>query len=169
MSKVDYERKYKDLRTRFVKAVDVAYRLGFEQGQTEAAMAAQQEMMAAPAVEEDGQGTAQGELGAHIEELEGMVRSENIDSEAIGGKLETLKKSIENIESLKNIKKAGEQYKQAMSISGGNADRLKNLKANHKEAVNYHEKVVSDIFRKWEAEGSNTVEDIASLVMKKKS
>lgn len=38
MSKVDYKQKYKELRSKYMNAVDVSYRLGYEQGQKDAEM-----------------------------------------------------------------------------------------------------------------------------------
>ena len=42
---IDYKRKYKELRSKMIESVDVAYRLGYEEGMKEGQMQAQQQQM----------------------------------------------------------------------------------------------------------------------------
>lgn len=45
MNKIDYRKKYQDLRGRFISSMDAAFRMGYEQGSNDANQAAMQQQM----------------------------------------------------------------------------------------------------------------------------
>lgn len=102
--KVDWKQKYMELRSKYMNAIDVSFKLGFQEGtksaemenlqaqqaqaEEEAAMAAQQGMMPGeelppeelpPGEEVMAEEEGGDELGASIDELESYVKSEGKD------------------------------------------------------------------------------------------
>lgn len=130
MSEINWKTKYQELKGKFMESVDMAFRLGFEQGQQSAQqdammqqqqqqadqMAAQQQGDQAPDGQEQPQGEepqqsepdsahpAGSELDQHISTLESMVNKSEISPtdllKAIGD-LRTLQKSMVTARELK--------------------------------------------------------------------
>jgi len=140
MPLVDYKAKYLDLKTKYQETVDLAWRLGFEQGAQQAQLdqVQQQQQQAdqmaqaangqpqpgqpgeegeqpgVPGQEQPGQPQSQNpngdELDQHISKLEGMLGKSEIDS----FQLQDLKKTLNDIRSLQvqiNLSKSMESIK----------------------------------------------------------
>lgn len=136
-NEIRYEQKYKNLKMKFMDAVDLAFRLGFEQGQQQAQMdqMAQQQQQAElaaaqaaqqgpggqpgePGQEDSGQPQIPGqemaqenpmgsELDQHLDELEGLVSK----SELTGDDLKKAMSVLSDIKSKRQLRKSHEAIK----------------------------------------------------------
>ncbi len=192
MRNQDWKLKYQDLKLKFHDAVDVSFRLGFEQGaqnaqmqqvQQQAAAAAQpqpgqdpnaqpgqpgQDPNAQPGQESDGS-----ELDQHISQLESMVKQPGMDSQAQSN----LQKSLTGLKSLQfNMKQAAELKKSERAIASiaksmkslfsMNKAATKNLPPHAQKALSDQEKIVADLMKSFEDEAtqaSNAIEKTLNL------
>ncbi|HEY5236489.1 MAG TPA: hypothetical protein VIJ14_09950 [Rhabdochlamydiaceae bacterium] len=180
MRNQDWKLKYNDLKLKFHDAVDVAFRLGYEQGaqgaqlqqaqQDQAAAAAQPGM---PGEEQPGQdmnspGSPDGsQLDQHIGTLEGMLSQSKPGSVEQAG----LQKSITGLKSVRSdLNKVYEMKKSEKAIDaiakalkpkfelGKTAN--KNLSEHGKRALNDQEKIVQDLMKSFEEEEKKAAESI---------
>jgi hypothetical protein len=176
-SGIDYKKKYMDLRARFVEALDVAFRTGYEQGSVEAqqqAMAQQQQIAQQQAMsgqqqpQEDAQDQQRvqampNEVNQAVAELDGLVNKSELT-------VDDLKKSIQNIKnelmfkSLSNVTKSLNQQKVQILPPPGHSIGYRNLPESHKQAVSMQGKLVDDIFKKWEQESQESTRDLANVL-----
>ena len=193
MPLVDYKAKYLDLKTKYQETVDLAWRLGFEQGAQQAQLdqAAQQQQQAdqmamaangqppqpgqeaAPGEEaQPGQPQSQNpngdELDRHISKLEGMLGKSEISSLDLGD----LKKTLSDIKSLQiqiNLTKSMESIKNTklskLQKSTILSPRLQaNLPEPAKKALSMQENIVKSVFDKWAKDESQAASDIGSIL-----
>lgn len=191
---INYKSKYLELRSKYIADLDMAFRLGVEEG---AKQAQQQQAMEAKAqadqaaqlqaqglngeqpgqepgqeMPEEGQAPSQpeqagSELDQHISKLEGMLGS-NPEPE--------IQKSLQAIVSLRKAEKqALDMKKSELAIKGIakalhkpafklSATASHNLSDNAKKAVSLQHKIVTDVMAKWEEEESKASKDIKNIL-----
>jgi hypothetical protein len=184
---IDYKKKYMDLRARFVEALDIAFRTGYEQGYNESqiqSMAQQAQMQAQQTAMMQGQMGAAGaedygmeqtsegemtapeaggdEMDAAIAELEQLVNKSEPS-------IEDMKKSLEVIKNKRMFQKLQKATKEAGKKMGQPPKPLSlsykvNLPEDAKQAVSMQSKIVDDILKKWEQEAQNSARDITSIL-----
>lgn len=180
MKNQDYKLKYQDLKIKFHDAIDVAFRLGFEQGaqsaqmqqaqqQAQEAQMQQQQMMqmqrqpgqeqqdpnnpAAP----DSSGS---EMDQHINTLESMVNQQDPASSQYADMkktLDSMKSLIEMKKSEKAINAIAKAMKPKFTISKG---ANKNLSEHGKKALNDQEKIVDELMKSFQDEEKKAAETI---------
>lgn len=193
MKNQDWALKYKDLKLKFMDAVDVAFRLGMEQGLQQAqvqqaqqqqadAQAQQAAMMGQPGQDPNADPSQEGqmpgqespngsELDSHISQLESML-----------GKTETgsleymnLKKSLDGIKSFQNSLKMAHEHKASeltlKSIQKAMQPKFtlgktatKNLSESGKKALNMQEQIVADLMKSMDDEQAKAQEAITKTL-----
>lgn len=183
---VDYKKKYEELKARYIQALDVAFRSGYEQGFNESqvqsmaqqaqqqfqmmGMAQQQAMQGArqPGAEpqmgeEQGQPGAERQMGGD-EMDQAIAQLEQLVSKSEPS-VDDLKKSIEMIKSEHMHKKMMKKTKSIDITPKPFSQSYKtNLPENSKAAVAMQAKIVDDILRKWEQEQSQSSKDITQIL-----
>lgn len=175
MKNQNYHLKYNDLKLKFHDAVDVAFRLGYEQGAQSAQL--QQAQQAAVASQpgqpgEDpnaqmGQESDGSELDQHINQLESMVKQPGMNAQAQSN----LQKSLDGIKAFQfNMKQAVELKKSEKAIAGiakalkpafsMNKAATKNLTVPAQRALNDQEKIVADLMKSFEEEAAHASKSI---------
>lgn len=186
MSVIDYETKYKNLKAKYLNTVDLAWRLGYEEGLKEAQTDQAQQMaqMAQMPQEEDNQESEaqeaetqeaaeqnaapqEDELGKHIEKLEGMLGK----SEFSGVDVVELKKTLNDIRSLQtsiNLIKSMENAKNSKMVKSLDfklsPKLIKNVSDSGKKALTLQHKIVENVFSKWEKDSKKTGNEIVDLL-----
>jgi len=187
MKNQQWELKYKDLKLKFLDAVDVAFRLGFEQGAQNAQVqqaqqaeaAAQQAAMqpgqdpnAAPGQEMNSPESPDGsELDQHIGQLEGMLGQ----SQSGSPEQAAMQKSINGLKEFRNnLKKASDLQKSEKAIAAiGKAMNpkfslgkaaTKNMSEPAKKALNMQEQIVNDVMKSFEEEEKKAAESITKTL-----
>lgn len=189
MKNQDYKLKYEDLKLKFMDAVDVSFRLGFEQGAQQAQVqqsqqaeaAAQQAAMqpgqdpnAQPGQEADMPGQEQSdgsELDQHIGHLESMLQKTEV------GSIEYMnfKKSLDGIKAFKsNLKQKYDLRKSEKAIADiGKALKspftlskaaTKNLSEPAKKALSMQEEIVEDLMKSFAEEEKKAAESITKTL-----
>ena len=186
---IDYKRKYEELKARYIQALDVAFRAGYEQGFNESqvqSMAQQAQMQAqmmgmaqqqAMGGEQPGAPSSspeeQAQMGA-AQEGEGQPGGDEMDQaisqlEQLVNKsepsIEDLKKSIEMIKSEHMHKKLTKKTRSIdVTPRPFSASYKNNLSENSKASVALQQKIVDDILRKWEQEEAGSSRDITQIL-----
>lgn len=179
---VNYKLKYNELKLRFISALDVSFRTGYEAGSQAAQIEAQQQQMqmqadqAAQAQQqpgqpgeeqpEDGQEQPQdqqhpegSELQRHIDELESMVKKSEITPMDLKKSLDSLKAYKSNMDlnkSLANIRKI-KMPRTPLVLSKTAAH---NMPEASQKALTAQETLVSEIMTEWgkqEAKASKSI------------
>lgn len=185
MRNQDYKLKYADLKLKFYDAVDVAFRLGMEQGlqqaqvqqsqQAQAALQAQPGMSGQPGQEPapgeekpdgmvtDGTEPDGSELDQHIGTLESMLqKSDPTSDDAL-----TLKKSLEGLKAIQHSfhmaksNKAISQIAKNMKppfVLGKRAE--KNMPEHAKKALSMQDQIVDDLMKSMAEEEQKASEQI---------
>jgi hypothetical protein len=184
MKNQDWKLKYSDLKLKFHDAVDVAFRLGYEQGAQGAQMQqAQQQQAEAQAAQqqaamggqpgqdmnnpESPDGSNGSELDSHINQLEGMLGQSKPGSMEQEG----LQKSIAGIKEFQlDLKQKYEMKKAEKAINSiGNSMKpkfafsksaTKNLSESGKKALNDQEKIVDELMKSFSEEEKKAAEAI---------
>lgn len=185
-SKVDYKRKYLELRSKFISSLDVAYRLGYEQGtkesmvqqaqqqmaqaQQQQAMVAQQ--MAAAGQQQGAEGQPAQDQGAEDPSMQEQQMAAAGQPVGGGDEMDQYIAEIESLvnksepalaEELKkaigNLKKGAKTVKPALSL-GFN----KNLPESQKMAVTKQEQIVKNLMTKWDEEANAATKNILDIV-----
>lgn len=179
----DYKMKYKELKLKFKETVDLAFRLGVQEGMRQgelqqaqqAQMAAQQAAAGgmpgqegAPGQEMPGQGPADGsELDQHIGTLESMLqKADPTSSEAL-----SLKKSLDGIKAFKmSLKQASDLRKSEAALTAiGKAMKTpftlgkaatKNMTETAKSALNSQEQILDNVMKSFAEEEQRATEAI---------
>lgn len=172
---INYKQKYQELKLKFMNAVDVAFRLGYEQGMNAEKMNSAQEHIDAmaeasrqdaqqpanqgsqgseeskePSSSESSSVDAQGtELDQHISELESVLTKAEIDGVA----LEQMQKTLNLMKSLRPSKNPFMHEKASHNVS-----------ENSKAALTMQEKIVKDIMDAWDSEKNNSSKDILKVL-----
>lgn len=191
MSAINYKQKYEELKMKFMNSVDMAYRLGFEDGAKQQEMdqmqaqAQQQAEMEAAAMQAQGQEGAPGEeqpqeepapdsahpdgseLDQHIAKLESMLgKSEDPEIRKSLNALVAFRKSQLQAIELKKSEKAIKGISKAI----GRKPVVVSQKANHnlndkaKKALSMQEQIVTDIMKSWADEEKKASKDIANIL-----
>lgn len=174
MNNADYKLKYQDLKLKFHDAVDVAFRLGFEQGaqQAQVQQAQQQQADAQAAQQAAAMGQGQpgepsgdsgqfgeepsngSELDQHIGQLESMLGQSKPGSLEQAG----LQKSLEGIKAFQNdLRQKYELHKSEKAIKAISKSlktpftlsktTIKNLSQPAQKALNMQEQIVADLMK----------------------
>lgn len=154
---VDYKKKYQELRAKFMSAMDVAFKQGFQQGQQSAQMQQMQMQAQQEAAMQQGQmGAVEqsqpeqqaqsdgGELDMYINELESIVNKSDMSKD-------DLKKSLEKIKTSRAVRSPSSSFQF-------------NLPQPAKKALSMHEKIVGDIMKKWESASQTAASDITRQI-----
>ena len=189
MNNQQWKTKYQDLKLKFMDSIDVAFRLGFEQGAQNAQIQAQQQQAdqatqqaqmvqqgqpgqdpnAQPGEQQPGQDGS--ELDSHISHLEGMLSQSKQGSPEQQG----LQKSIDGIKSFQSglkqtyelrkseqaIKAIGKAMKPAFSIG---KQATKNMSEPAKKALNQQEQIVQDLMKSFAEEEARASEAIVKTL-----
>jgi len=182
MKNQDYKLKYEDLKLKFMDAVDVSFRLGFEQGaqqaqvqqaqqQAQEAQMQQQQMaqmqgQGQPGQEQQdpnnpaGPDSSGSEMDQHISTLESMVNKQDPASAGYAD----MKKTLDSMKSLVEMKKAenaisgiAKAMKPKFTIGKG---ANKNLSEHGKKALNDQEKIVEALMKSFQDEETKASETI---------
>jgi hypothetical protein len=187
MKNQDYRLKYADLKLKFHDAVDVAFRLGFEQGAQNAQVqqaqqaeaAAQQAAMqpgqdpnAPPGQDPNSPEQPDGsELDQHIQQLESMVNKPGSGAPEQAA----LQKSLNGIKAFQfGLKQASELRKSEKAIAAiaksmktpftMSKTANKNLTEPGKRALNDQEKIVENLMKSFEEEETRAKEAITKTL-----
>jgi hypothetical protein len=183
MKNQDWKLKYSDLKLKFHDSIDVAFRLGFEQGaanaqvqQAQQAQAAQQMQMGQQdqngMSDESNQEQSDGsELDQHINQLESMLQNTDPNSQ----EAESFKKSLEGIKEFQaNLKKAFELKKSERAIAEISKNikapftlsktATKNLSEHGKKALSSQEKIVDELMKSFAEEEAKAAETITKTL-----
>lgn len=183
MKNQDYKLKYEDLKLKFMDAVDVSFRLGFEQGAQQAQVQqaqqqAQEAQMQQQQMEQMQQGGQPGqdpnspgspdssgsEMDQHISTLESMVNKQDANSPGFADMKKTLD-SMKNLVEMKKSEKAISAIAKAMKPKftvGKGAN--KNLSEHGKKALNDQEKIVEDLMKSFAEEEKKASEAIVKTL-----
>ena len=185
MKNQDYKIKYDDLKLKFHDAVDVSFRLGFEQGAQSAQMQqaqqqaqdAQMQMQQAQQMQQQGQQPGQedpnnpgspdssgSEMDQHINTLESMVNKQDPSSPETANMMKSLnamKSLIEMKKSEKMINSIAKAMKPKFTIGKG---ANKNLSEHGKKALNDQEKIVEDLMKSFAEEEQKASEAIVKTL-----
>lgn len=195
-SGVNWEQKYKNMRSNFLSALDVAYRNGYEQGmndsqaesvQQQAQALAQQQAAAMggqmpmggqmdqgqpPQQDPMPQGAENDELGMAISELEELVnKAESSDLKTkLSKSLEAMKltKSTKDLQRMMLAKNKGKESVVGREIV---KSMRMNLPSDVKRSVSEQNIIINNLFKKWDAEANqtkNSVLDVLGLEKLKK-
>ncbi len=192
MNNQNYRLKYQDLKLKFHDSVDVAFRLGFEQGAQQAQVQqAQQAQMQAEQAQQAAMGQGQpgqdpnaasgqemgqegsdgSELDQHIGTLEGMLSQSKPGSPEQGA----LQKSLDGIKAFQSdLKQKYELKKAEKAIAAiGKAMKTpftlskaatKNMSEPAKKALSMQEQIVADLMKSMEEEEKKASEAITKTL-----
>jgi hypothetical protein len=182
MRNQDYKIKYADLKLKFHDAVDVAFRLGFEQGANNAQLqqaqqaqaAAQPGMPGQPGEDPNAQmepGSDGSELDQHIGTLESMLgqaKPGSPEQSALQKSLNGIKAFQSNLKQAYELKKSekaiaaiGKAMKAPFTLSKG---ATKNLSESGKKALNMQEQIVADLMKSMDEEEAKAKESITKTL-----
>ncbi len=182
---LDYKQKYREIRTKMMEAVDVSFRLGYEEGLKEGEMQAQQMQMQQQAEAEAlaaQQGGINPETGQPINPAaaeEGMVEGEidpetgeELPPEEMGG-MEAGTELDSHINELEGLVQKGEKpsimdmRKAVIKISDirkAQKNKYIDLKKKKAKSNSAQKKVVNNILKKWEFEAQDTSSGIEKII-----
>ncbi len=183
---VNWKLKYQELKSKYISSIDLAWRLGYEEGSKSAQQDQAQQQLAAlqpgqdkalpdqseqspeqpEAPSQPSQQDPQGsELDKAITELESLLGKSEFTPEDLQkamGTLKSLKQEQElkkSSEAIKGIVKA--LHKPAFKIT---QEMNHNLSNNAKASLNGQEKIVNDIFKAWAEQESKASKDIKNIL-----
>lgn len=189
MKNQDYKLKYQDLKLKFLDAVDVSFRLGFEAGaqnaQVQQAQQAEQAAQQAAMGQQPGQPGQEGqdpnaapgqemapgqdgsELDQHIGQLESMLQKTEANSESYA----SLKKSLDGIKSFQSsLKQTYELKKSEQAIKAIskamkspytiNKAAAKNMSQPAQKALGMQEQIVADLMKSFADEEKKAAEAV---------
>lgn len=187
MKNQDWKLKYQDLKLKFHDAVDVAFRLGMEQGLQQAQVQeAQQQQADAQAAQAAAMGQQPGqdpnappgqapndgsELDQHIGQLEGMLGQ----SQPGSPEQASLQKSLAGIKSIRNtLRQASDMYKSEKAIASISKalkpaytlskGATKNMSEPAKKALSMQEQIVDELMKSFKEEEEKASEAITKTL-----
>lgn len=185
---INYKTKYLELRSKYINDIDVAFRLGFEQGINQAkqqqAIQAQEQAANAQQQPEQMVNQQQPEEQAQQQEQQAQQQSGSELDEHIGN-LEQALGSSDNPEVQKSLKaiidlRKKEKFQLEMKKSDlavkeiskalhkpsfkMNSQAQHNMDDNAKKAVSMQHKIVNDIMKAWEKEEQRANNDIKNIL-----
>ena len=184
MKNQNYRLKYEDLKLKFHDAVDVAFRLGFEQGAQQAQMQqsqqqaqeAQMQQQQMEQMQQRGQpgqqdlnnpgapNSSDSEMDQHISTLESMVNKQDSNTPEHADMMKALnemKTLVEMKKSEKTINAIAKAMKPKFTIGKG---ANKNLSEHGKKALNDQEKIVEDLMKSFADEEKKASEAIVKTL-----
>ena len=180
-SGVDWKSKYVELRNMTKESMDVAWRMGYEQGSKDAKvdsmqqqMQAQQEqaqqMMQAQAQghQQGADAAMQGQQAGADQAQEQQDQAQQPGNDEVGqaiGELEQIVNKFEgNSEQLEELKKSMDKIKNSHKVRS--ISFLLNAKPSDHKEISHQESIVEGVLKKWEAEESSA-KDAAARVLEK--
>ena len=194
MKNQDYKLKYNDLKLKFMDAVDVSFRLGFEAGAQQAQVQqAQQQQADAQAAQQAAMGQQPGqpgqdpndpnaqpgqemgqdgsELDQHIGQLEGMLGSSKPGSP----EQQTLQKSLDGIKAFQSSLKQTYELKKSEQAIKAIAKSMrspftlgkqatKNMSQPAQKALNMQEQIVADLMKSMDDEQAKASEAVTKTL-----
>lgn len=146
MSDIDYKDKYLDLRDKFLKSTDVAFRLGYEQGLKDA-----QQQQAQMQVQQQQQMAQMQQMGQQQDPNAGQPQDPNMgQDQQVDPNADHLGQSMDEL---------GQAVQKSELVSRSKLADF-NLDHNSKKSHNMQKKIVDDIMKKWEQETPRTIEEI---------
>lgn len=168
---VDYKKKYQNLRARYIEAIDVAYRSGFEAGMTKAQQESMMQQMQMQAAQQaQGGMPAQGPAAAQPPQIQGPdeVSQAVAELESLVNKSEPsvddLKKTINSLKDNLMHKSLSEKTKEIGLPKVYSNSYKVNLPESGKQEVAIQTKIVDDILNKWSQEATEVSRDIATVL-----
>lgn len=175
-NKIDYKKKYLDLRSKFVSSLDVAYRLGYDQATKDATVQqAQMQMQQAQmqmqqAAQQQGMmsqlsGVAGQEGGQPMpEDVQGQEGAQPSGDEIDDyiAQIEELVNKTENVP--EDLKKAIEGIKVVKTKPNFSLSYKHNLPEHQKKVLTKQEEIVESLMKKWDEEAKSTANDIIRTV-----
>ena len=184
-AEINYKSKYLELRSKYINDVDMAFRLGFEQGLNQAkqqqALAAQEQAMQAQAQQQEmEQQQANQEEEQQMEpQNEGSELDEhigNLEQALQGSDNPEVQKSLKALIDLRKKEKFQlEMKKSDLAVKGiigalhkpefkMSTQAQNNMTDDAKKAVTMQRKIVNDIMKAWEKEEQKTNTDIKNIL-----
>lgn len=190
-AEINYKSKYLELRSKYINDIDVAFRLGFEQGLNQAkqeqALSAQEQMAAAEQQAQGQQGQEEPSQEEQQQQQQEMQEQENAGSELDqhignleqalqGSKDPEVQKSLKALIDLRKKEKFELQMKKSdlaiKEISKAlhkpsfkmSTQAQHNMNDNAKKAVTLQHKIVNDIMKAWEKEETRASNDIKNIL-----
>jgi hypothetical protein len=175
-NKVDYKRKYLDLRSKFVSSLDVAYRLGYDQA-TKDATVQQAQMQMQQAQMQMQQAAQQQGMMSQLAGGAGQEGGQPMPEEAQGqegqqpsgdeiddyiAQIEELVNKTENVP--EDLKKAIEGIKVVKTKPNFSLSYKHNLPEHQKKVLTKQEEIVESLMKKWDEEAKSTANDIIRTV-----
>lgn len=191
---INYKMKYSELKQKFMNSVDMAFRLGFEEGakqeqQNQMAQQQQQAQLAAANAnkaqpEEDGAAPEEGsqepeqsdsqnpegsELDQHIAKLESMLGKSEVSGDDLKKALDEVKSLQASIKLNNDLKKSARAIPEIAKALHKPSFKLgqvasHNMNSNAKAAVTMQHKIVSDMMDQWAQEEQKSSKDIKQIL-----
>lgn len=177
-NKVDYKKKYLDLRSKFVSSLDVAYRLGYEQATKDATVQQAQMQMQQAQMQMQQAAQQQGMIGqqmggspeemaaAQDQELqEGQDQQPSEDGNEVDqyiAQIEDLVNKTENVP--EDLKKALQGIKAVKTKPNFSFSYKHNLPEQQKKVLTKQEEIVENLMKKWDEEAKNVTNDIIKTI-----
>ena len=176
----DYKQKYLNMRSQLVKATDVAFRLGYEEGMKEAAMQQVQQQQAQMEQEQamaEQQAMAEGGEGAPVDEqaaMEGEMPESGAPMEE-GAPEEEMPSGMaseldKHIDELANLVAKGEKpsildmRKKVEELSDLRKSQKEKLDSKTKANASSQKKIVDGILKKWEDESKEAAGGLEEIL-----
>lgn len=175
----DYKKKYVELRSKYLSAIDVSFRKGYEKGFQESQVQsqmqqaqAQQEQMAAMA-QQQAQMPPQGQEGQEMSPEEQMAMEQQ--GQPMEEQQEQPTELDQQIEQLQGLLQKGEKpsYVALRDVTLKIAElrkaeatkrALPKLEPEQKQEIALQTKIVKDLTKKWKEESTQVAHDIANLL-----
>ena len=156
---VDYKTKYIDLRSKFLEATDVSYRLGYTDGMKDGQQQMQQQQMAEQQAMEQQMAAAQGGMPPGMEG--GMPPEE--DEEA-GSELDQHIKGLEDMVAKGEKPSVLDMRKAVIGLSS--LRKSQKTKSTNKTAKveSAQKNLVDSILKKWEKESRTVTSDLEDII-----
>lgn len=190
---INYKQKYQELKMKYMESIDLAFRLGFEQGAQQAQqdhiMQQQQQqaeldqaMVGNKSIQQDdsaingqpdmmapGQNAQGSELDQHIAKLEQMMGSKESKPEDIQKALTELKSFRQEQLLQIEMKKSSQAIPAIAKALHKPAFKIgvnanHNMTTNAKQAVGMQHKIVNDIMKAWEDEEQKATKNINQIL-----
>jgi hypothetical protein len=170
MAEIDYKKRYDDLKIKFLRSTDIAWRQGYQQGmkdaqldvlrQSQAQAAANPGMPQAMAGGPGGDPNAQG-ISPDAEGVQSMPNDLQPQEGAAGEGGDEMDQSIAELESLVNKSENPSLMKALVA--------LKSLPRKQTKTHTSHGQVVSDILDKWDNKDKKVEKSILDIITEKNS
>lgn len=153
---LDYKQKYVQLLSSFVKATDVSYRLGFEDGYRECENKTIQQQAQQAQQQQQQQQAQQQAQQSQIQQPEAQDQSGSLDQK------------IEELEAIvnKNEKISPEIKEAVIELSDIKKSLVISQNKDQKKILSSQKQLVNNLVKKWGKEIEGTKEDIKDIIFK---